>query len=156
MRLIFIIPFFAASASYAQERVVNYDEDKVGFYTLPNILKTDDNKVIKTAESWESDRRPQILNLFENEVYGEMPTEYDKLEFSILNSDAQAMDGRAQMKEIRIEVFRGKESVQINLVLFVPTKTQGPAPAFLLINNRSERNTAPLRDTLSGFGLLRW
>lgn len=151
MRFIFIILFCVISNSYAQERVVNYDEDKVGTYTLPEILKTADNKELKTKEEWENDRKPQILTLFENEVYGQMPTDYDKLEFSILNSDENAMDGKAHMKEVQIEVFKDRSSVQINLVLFVPSEVNGPAPTFLLINNRSERNTAPLRDTLSGF-----
>src|SRR5690554_529167 len=151
MRLILILLFSAISASYAQKSVANYDEDKIGNYTLPSILKSDDNKVIETREKWQNDRRAQILRLFENEVYGEMPEEYDSLEFSILNSDEKAMEGKAQMKEVQIEVFKDMESVQLDLVLFVPTKIEGPAPAFLLINNRSKRNTASLRDTLSGF-----
>jgi dienelactone hydrolase len=37
------------------------------------------------------------------------------------------------------------------VVLFVPNKRSRPAPAFLLINNRSRRNTAASRDTISGF-----
>lgn len=143
--------FFLLPASFAQERVVNYDEDKVGTYTLPKILKTENHKDVETVKDWESVRRPQILSLFENEVYGQMPTNYDKLEFSIINSDEKAMDGKASMKEVQIEVFKDKESVQINLVLFVPSERKEPVPAFLLINNRSERNTAPLRDTISGF-----
>ena len=118
---------------------------------MPKILKTENHKDVETVKDWESVRRPQILSLFENEVYGQMPTNYDKLEFSIINSDEKAMDGKASMKEVQIEVFKDKESVQINLVLFVPSERKEPVPAFLLINNRSERNTAPLRDTISGF-----
>ena len=153
MRFIYayLMLFCTVSASFAQERVVNYDEDKVGTYTLPDVLKTADNKQVNTVKDWEDIRRPEILTLFENEVYGQMPTDYDRLEFSVLNSDEEAMAGNARMKEVQIKVFRNKESVQINLVLFVPSKTEGPAPAFLLINNRSERNTSASRDTLSGF-----
>lgn len=146
-----IMLFFLCPASFAQKRVVNYDEDKAGSYTLPDILKTEDNQEIKTVEDWENVRRPEILSLFENEVYGQMPKNFDKLEFSILNSDEKAMDGKASMKEVQIEVFKDKDSVKINLVLFVPSERKEPAPAFLLINNRDERNTAPLRDTISGF-----
>lgn len=146
-----IVLFFLFLPSFAQERVVNYDEDKVGTYTLPEILKTDDGKEVNTVKEWESVRRPQILAHFENEVYGQMPKDFDKLEFSILQSDDQAMGGKASMKEVRIEVFRDGKSVQINLVLFIPSERKAPAPAFLLINNRSERNTSVTRDTLSGF-----
>lgn len=144
--LSFLLPF-----TYAQERVVNYEEDKVGTYILPNILKTEENKEVKSVEDWENVRRPEVLSLFENEVYGEVPGDFDKLEFSVLNSDEKAMEGKASMKEVQIEVSRNNESVQINVVLFVPTERNEPAPAFLLINNRSALNTAPLRDTISGF-----
>lgn len=137
--------------SYAQERVVNYDESLVGDYTLPDILKTADNQEITSSEGWESKRRPEILSLFENEVYGLMPKDFDRMEWTLLQSDGQAMDGKASMKEVQIEVFREGKSVQIRLILLVPLDRRKPAPAFLLINNRSERNTSISRDTLSGF-----
>ena len=61
------------------------------------------------------------------------------------------MNGKAHLKEVEIVVYNNRKPVRINLVLFVPTSAKKPAPAFLLINNRSRRNTAPERDTLSGF-----
>lgn len=153
MRYIYVLLllFCFNYAAFAQERVVNYDEAKVGEYTLPEILTTSDNKKVKGVRAWERQRRPEILKLFENEVYGEVPKVYDKLEFSVTNSDDQAMGGKASMKEVRILVSKGQESVDINLVLFVPTEEKKPVPAFLLINNRSARNTSASRDTLSGF-----
>lgn len=146
-----ILLLFLFSTSFAQERVVNYDEDKAGSYLLPDILKTENGKNVETVDEWENSRRPELLHLFEDNVYGQMPKDFDKLEFSVVNSDAEAMGGKAEMKEVQIKVSRDGESVTINLVLFVPSKKKEKVPAFLLINNRSARNTAPLRDTLSGF-----
>jgi hypothetical protein len=140
-----------AFGSYGQERVVNYDESKVGDYSLPDILTTSDNQKINTAQEWENTRRPEIFSLFENEVYGQMPQDFDSMEWTLLQSDNEAMGGKASMKEVQIEVSRNEKSVQIRLVLFVPVERKSPAPAFLLINNRSERNTSISRDTLSGF-----
>lgn len=115
MKLIVInvLLFLLVQSFYAQKRVVNYDEDKVGAYTLPDILKTEDNKDIETVKEWEKIRRPEILHLFENEVYGQMPKEFDKIEFSITNSNTDAMDGKAHLKEVQIEVFKNKESVYL-------------------------------------------
>src|SRR5690606_22899084 len=94
-----LILFCFVSGAFAQERVVNYDEAKVGDYTLPNVLKTSGNKEVATVRDWENIRRSEILQLFEDEVYGEMPVQYDKLEFSTINADDKAMDGKASMKE---------------------------------------------------------
>lgn len=55
------------------------------------------------------------------------------------------------MKEVIITVGNHGQEATINLVLFTPTGVSQKVPVFLLINNRSARNTAPERDTLSGF-----
>lgn len=129
----------------------NYDESKVPEYTLPDVLKTSTNTEVKSKITWEKVRRPEILELFEANIYGQMPKTYDSIRYSLTNEDLAAMNGKARMKEVRIEVFNNNESVQIDLVLFVPSEFKNPAPAFLLINNRSKRNTSPTRDTISGF-----
>lgn len=146
-----VIVFFLLSFSFAQERNVNYDEDQVVKYSLPEILVTGDNNQIKSVSDWESHRRSEILNLFKNEVYGQMPQDFDKMELSIFYSNTKAMDGKAHLKEVQIEVFKNNKSVQLSLVLFVPLEIKKPAPVFLLINNRNKRNTAPMRDTISEF-----
>lgn len=146
-----ILLLFIFSTSFAQERVFNYDEEKAGSYSLPDILKAENGKKVESVDEWENSRRPDLLRLFEDNVYGQVPKDFDKLEFAVMNSDSKAMDGKAEMKEVQIKVDRHGKSVTINLVLFVPSERKGKVPAFLLINNRSTRNTDPLRDTLSGF-----
>jgi len=129
----------------------NYDEEKVPPYTLPDVLETVNGQRVANKTLWEKARRPEILGLFENEVYGKTPKGYDSIRFITTNENAAAMEGKAHLKEIKILVYNKHKSVDINLVLFTPNDVKGAAPAFLLINNRSSRNTAPARDTLSGF-----
>lgn len=129
----------------------NYDESKVPAYTLPEVLKTSDGDHVTNKATWEEVRRPEILTLFENNIYGQMPKAYDSIAFSTKNENASAMNGKAHLKEIKIAVYNNSESVDINLVLFVPNHVKQPAPAFLLINNRGKENTDPTRDTISGF-----
>ena len=51
----------------------NFDESKVGTYTLPDpLLSSNGRKVITTAQ-WTEDRRPELLRLFETHVYGKVP-----------------------------------------------------------------------------------
>lgn len=150
MRIIFVFLITLLSKTiYAQD--FNYEEDKVGAYELPELLITSNGEKIKDKTDWESMRREEIVGLFQEHVYGKVPTDFDRIEFNIIREDPSAMNGDAYLKEINISVFRNKESVSIHLTLFTPNHTKNAVPAFLLINNRSVRNTAPNRDTISDF-----
>jgi len=146
---LFILALIQVHAQNAAE--ANYDESKVPPYTLPDVLKTTTNRDVRDKATWEKVRRPEIIKLFEENVYGQMPKTYDRLTYSIKNENASAMAGKALLKEVVIEVVRNNKSLKINLVLFVPTKQKGPVPVFLLINNRGKDNTDPTRAHKSDF-----
>src|SRR5687768_14946678 len=128
--IFFILGFM--NALYAQNASeANYDESKVPTYTLPSVLKTTANTPVKNRKSWENVRRPEILKLFEDNIYGQMPKKYDNIKYTIKNENRSAMNGKAKLKEVLIEVFNNAKSVKINLVLFVPNNVKKPVPAFL-------------------------
>jgi hypothetical protein len=129
----------------------NYDEAKVPAYTLPDVLKTSNNTTVKDKTAWEKVRRPEILKLFQENIYGQMPTSYSSIKYSVTNESAAAMNGKAKLKQVVIEVINNNKPVKINLVLFVPNSAKKPVPAFLLINNRGKENTDPTRATKSEF-----
>jgi hypothetical protein len=139
------------SLTIAQQKYdVNYDEQQVKPFVLPDPLKTNDGSTVKTKSQWESKRRQEILKLFEDNVYGQMPTSYDSLSFTTINQNDHALDGRAQLKQVDIKVSRNRQSVIIHLVLFIPHSKLKP-PVFLLINNRGAENTDPARRIKSDF-----
>jgi len=129
----------------------NYDESKVPNYTLPDVLKTRDNKIISSKKAWEKNRRPEILALFEDYIYGPVPKSFEDIRFSVLSETKNSMNGKSNRKEILIEVFNQGKSVRINLVLFIPNNATKPLPVFLLINNRGKENTDPSRKIISEF-----
>src|SRR5688500_18102356 len=86
---------------YAQ----GYDESRVQSYVLPELLQSIDSGKITTPVNWFSIRRPEIIRLFENNVYGQMPKAYDSLTYSITNQDGGAMKGKALLKEIDITLW---------------------------------------------------
>jgi pimeloyl-ACP methyl ester carboxylesterase len=129
----------------------NYDEKKVPAYTLPDVLRSVSGKEIKNKTAWEKTRRPELLRLFEDNIYGQMPIENDSVSYSVTNEDKQAMGGSATLREVAIDVFRDSKSVRINLVLFVPNRKKAHVPVFLLINNRPKSNTDPTREKKSEF-----
>ena len=52
---------------------VNYDEAKVGTYTLIDPLMLNNGKRVKNAKTWWTKRRPEIEAIFETEQYGRDP-----------------------------------------------------------------------------------
>ena len=140
---------FVALAASSQAQ--NYDEAKVPSYTLPDPLVSLDGKRIATKKQWETSRRPEILRLFADNVYGQIPKTYSAIKFTLTNENKTAMGGKAHLKEVQIEVTHQQKSIKINLIVFIPNQVQGPAPAFVLINHRGKDNTDPTRTVKSDF-----
>lgn len=147
----FFLITFILQVKGQDHKEANYDESKVAAYTLPDVLKTVDNSVVKSRNTWEKVRRPEIIKLFEKNIYGQMPKMFESAKHSVIGEDATAMNGKATLKQVLLEVFNNGRSVKINLVLFVPNNTKKPVPAFLLINNRGKENTDPTRVERSEF-----
>ena len=51
----------------------NYNEANVPEYTLPDALTLENGKPVTTAEQWTKKRRPELLRLFETEMFGKAP-----------------------------------------------------------------------------------
>lgn len=67
--IILLTAIYAITISaYAQ----NYDEAKVGNYPLPDPLTFTDGKKVKNKKQW-AERREEILDIFQKEMYGQMP-----------------------------------------------------------------------------------
>ncbi|HBE40905.1 MAG TPA: hypothetical protein DDW27_06805, partial [Bacteroidales bacterium] len=130
---------------------INYYEDKVPAYTLPDVLAGSSGKRITSAGKWKKFRRPEVLELFRENVYGRVPSTPFLKSFRIVNEDRNAMNGDATLKQADITIDSEGKSLVIHLILFVPNKVKKPVPAFLLINNRDISNIDPTRKVKSEF-----
>jgi len=148
-KIILLLPilFISIQMIYAQ----NYDESKVGEYQLPELLITESGQTISTQAQWEKIRRPEILQLFENHVYGQVPKDFDDIKFKVTKQDKKAIDGKATLKEVAITVTRNNNSVTMNLLMFTPNKVKKPVPMFLVINHRGIRTMDVTRQNKDGF-----
>jgi hypothetical protein len=147
IKYIIIVLILAALQSFGQ----NYDESKVGEYQLPELLSTENGQSVSSPEQWENVRRPEILKLFEDHVYGQVPKDFDNIKFKVINQDKKAMDGKATLKEVAITITRNKKSVTMNLLMFTPNKVKKPVPMFLVINHRGIRTMDVTRQNKDGF-----
>lgn len=113
---------------------VNYDETKVGTYSLPDALRAADGTRITDAGSWISKRRPEIVRLFETHQYGVAPKRPEALAFDVRERDAIAFAGKARRRQVRITFTPDRSGPAINLVLYTPAAASAPVPALLAIN----------------------
>ena len=105
-----------------------YDEERVPAYTLPDLLAG-----ARTAKDWEKKRRPELVKLFEEEMYGSVPGKPEGLHFRVRDNDVSALDGFATRRQVRI-FFDAEESMYEDLILYIPNNRKGPAPAFMGVN----------------------
>lgn len=112
----------------------NYDEAAVPAYTLPDPLIAADGTAVTTPAQWMNERRPEILRLFESEVYGKTPQGTITTVFNETGSWADALDGKATMVQVRAEFANGRDRQTMDILLFVPNHRTGPAPAFVGLN----------------------
>jgi hypothetical protein len=132
---------------YAQKTASNLEESKVGPYTLPNPLLTTSGSKVLTADQWKDVRRPELLHLFETQVYGKVPRPSAPLQprFQVKSEDRQALGGTAIRREVSIEFTEKEDGPRINLLLYLPTKagSRGRMPAFLGLNFRGNQSIQP-------------
>lgn len=119
----------------AQKEGFNHDEAAVLPYVLPDPLVANNGTRIESAEAWRSLRRPELLALFAEQVYGKVPpTPSDlKIEYSIAKTDPEALGGRAIRKEVTMMFVRGDRKLAASILLYIP-KVDRPVPAFLGFN----------------------
>lgn len=113
------------------------DESKVPVYTVPDPLKFDDGTPVKTSKDWFERRRPEILKIFTEQMYGKAPPAPTSasIRFQILSHDENALDGQAIRKEIEITLVEKPHPVTMTMLLYVP-KSKRPAPVFWGLNFR--------------------
>jgi hypothetical protein len=123
-----------------------FEESKVPSYKLPPLLNSDPFPV----ERW-TERRKEIRDFFETQVFGKSPGTPEDLKFMVLESHPTAMDGRATMQRVEVRCRRGEREFAFEFVLFLPNTGPGPHPVFLFLNNRRDTHTDPTRQTISEF-----
>jgi len=105
-----------------------YEEEKVPAYDLPDLLAG-----TRTVKEWERTRRPALVKMFEEKMYGSVPGKPEGLHFVVRDSDPNALDGLATRRQVRLFID-AEESQYEDLLIYIPNHRKGAAPAFLGVN----------------------
>lgn len=124
----------ASSHLPAQPAGANYDEEKVAPYTLPDPLALAGGRKVEDAATWVAKRRPELIQLFEENVYGRPPKRPSGMRFQLTSLDKKALGGKATRKEVRIWITGKKDGPWMDVLLYVPNGAPKPVPAFLGMN----------------------
>ncbi|MEZ6125034.1 MAG: acetylxylan esterase [Planctomycetaceae bacterium] len=129
-----VATFFATVPANAQPAGFNYDEDKVPNYTLPELLTTTDGVSVTTADQWSQQRRPEVLALFEDHVFGKLPPKARSLRIREFSRKTDAVEGTAVRREIRVFFSDADDGPFMDLMVYTPATADGPVPCFLGLN----------------------
>ncbi len=112
--------------------IANYDESKIPPYHLPALLKCSDGSAVRNAEEWNSKRRPELLKMFMDVMYGPCPPMPDRVRHRILSEKEDALNGLAVRREIRLYfVMNNGRRHSADLLLYLPKKANGKVPVFV-------------------------
>src|SRR5262245_61537123 len=123
---------------------VNYDESRVGEYTLPDPLTLADGKPVRDAKTWSQKRRPEIVRLFEGKRFGRSPGRPAGMSVDVFDKGTPALDGKALRRQVTIYFSPNKSGPKMDLLIYLPAGARKPAP--LLLNLSFIANSSAVDD----------
>jgi hypothetical protein len=114
----------------------NYDESKADVYPkIPDPLVLNNGKPVTTAKVWWTKRRPEIVELFDREIYGRTPANLPKVAWEVV-STVHEKNGDVPVitKTLVGHVDNSadpKITVNIDLTLTTPADAKGPVPVIM-------------------------
>jgi hypothetical protein len=123
--------------------LTNYYEDKIPPYALPDPLKLSDGRRVADSQMWFKERRPEILRMFQSEIYGKVPDTAPKVRWEVASTDPMARDGAAVMKRVVGHMGDSPDAPVMNLTMYTPAGAARPVPMILTITFGGGPNRPP-------------
>ena len=111
----------------------NYDESKANpFPNLPDVLTLKNGTKVTTAQMWWKERRPEIVEDFEREMYGRVPKNVPSVTWTVTITTT-ALSGSHQVIEKRVTGHVDNSSypllsVDMKMTVVTPANATAPVP----------------------------
>ena len=93
-----------------------------------------DGMAALNAKAWTEKRRPEILRLFAEHVYGQTPSKpLPVIHFGDIETDRQALGGIATRSRY-LSVGDSADAPKMDLLVYLPNDRQSAVPVFLGLN----------------------
>ena len=118
----------------------NYDESKANPYpNLPDPLLLNNGQKVTSAEMWWKQRRPELVELFEREIYGRTPRLTPKVTWDVVSTTRETNDDVAVITRQLVGHADNSAypaiSVNIQVSLSTPANATGPVPVIVQFTN---------------------
>jgi len=115
----------------------NYDESKANpFPDLPDPLRLKDGQKVTTAAMWWNKPRPELVDMFSEYVYGQVPRNVPKVTWTVTAIDHEVIG----MTPVIVKDLIGRVDnssypaieVKIHMTLVTPATAKGPVPVLMM------------------------
>jgi hypothetical protein len=114
----------------------NYDESKVRQdLDLPDPLVMENGEAVTTPEMWRGKRRPELVDIFDREIFGRMPENTPAVAWTVAETKRESIGGvEVVTKRLVGRVDNSacpQIAVSIDLTLTTPAGAEGPVPVMM-------------------------
>ncbi|MGV3540347.1 MAG: alpha/beta hydrolase family protein [Rufibacter sp.] len=115
----------------------NYDEAKANPYpNLPELLTLKNGKKVTTPAMWWNQRRPEIVEDFEREVFGRVPKNAPKVTWKTVIAEREMVGWIPVNAKQLVGVVDNSGypflEVNMNMTVVTPANAQGPVPVLMM------------------------
>ncbi len=123
------------SGNPAAANAANTDESKVVQYTLPDPLVAQDGTRIATSKQWWKKRRPELVELFDREIYGREPAKTPRVRWEVVSSTPRTFGTVAAIEQKLIGHVDNRAypsiKVDIDLRVVLPAAAKRKVPVIM-------------------------
>jgi len=128
---------------------VNWDESKANPWpNLPNPLVLNNGKPVKSAKVWTTQRRPELVELFDREVLGRVPANAPAVRWEVVSTTPGSEDGIPTITKRLVGHVDNSAypalTVDIVADLILPAAARGPVPVVVEITFDRPLGSPPL------------
>ena len=124
-------------AAAGEPGAANYDPSKANPYPdWPDPLTLKNGSKVATAETWWRQRRPEIAEDFEREVYGRVPKDVPKVAWTVAETVETTVGGQPVVARRVIGHVDNSAhpaiTVDLKMAVVLPVRAKGPVPVLMM------------------------
>jgi hypothetical protein len=115
----------------------NYDEVKANpFPDIPDPLTMNSGQKVTTPKLWWDERRPELVDMFEKDVYGRVPANVPKVTWTVRATDHETIAFTPVIAKDLIGTVENSSypaiTVKPHMTLVTPANAKGPVPVLMM------------------------
>jgi hypothetical protein len=128
----------------------NFDEAKANPFPLPDPLVLKNGQTVRDADTWWTQRRPEIVSDFFSEIYGKIPENTPRISWEVSSVD--------EVRGVKMKIIVGhidnsaypEAAPEVDLTLYVPANASGPVPVIFIVADDPRERGVPVNIGIDG------